>query len=176
MRGKPQAVCTSLVPQIRGNGVLHRSGSVPAHTHLGTVGMRLRGAAASMAASPQQMPPAATLQVLINRSSQNPHRVLIWAHKGLGTGAQPRLMTQLKVIALVSDIMCTVPQDNNSRSGAPPLSLHHSSQRVNLSSKTKIKKEKRKVKNLITRTRSNPDLPTSKSKALPLVQNSRDST
>jgi hypothetical protein len=73
---------------------------------------------------------------------------------GVPVGSTKTLVTQLKVTTLVSDIVCTVPQDNNSRSGAPPLSLHHSSQKVNLSAKTKIKKEKRKVKNLITRTRT----------------------
>ena len=49
----------------------------------------------------------------------------------------------------------------NSRSGASSLSLHHSSQKSHLSAKSKIKKEKRKVKNLITRTRTQVSPPPS---------------
>ena len=42
----------------------------------------------------------------------------------------------------------------NSRSGASPLSLHHPSQKVNSTVKSKIKKDKRKVKDVITGTRT----------------------
>ena len=70
-------------------------------------------------------------------------------------------LTQLKVIALVSDVMFTVPQDYNSRSGASPLSLHHSSQKVNSTVKSKIKEDKRKVKDVITGTRTEASPPLS---------------
>ena len=76
-------------------------------------------------------------------------------------GSTKTLLTQLKVIALVSDVMFTVPQDYNSRSGATPLSLHHSSQKVNPSVKSKIKKDKRKVKDVITGTRTQVSPPPS---------------
>ena len=76
-------------------------------------------------------------------------------------GSTKTLMTHLKVITLVSDIMRTVPQKKKSRSGAHPLSLHHSPQEVNPPAKTKIKKEKRKVKDLNTRTRTQVSPPPS---------------
>ena len=62
------------------------------------------------------------------------------------------LLTQLKVPTLVSDVMFTVPKDYNSRSGATPLPLHHSSQKVNSTVKSKIKEDKRKVKGVIAGT------------------------
>ena len=82
------------------------------------------------------------------------------------------LLTQLKRTALVSDVISIGRTDYNSRSGATPLSLHHSSQKVNSTVKSKIRKDKRKVKDVITgtRTHTNPGLAASKSKALPTVR------
>ena len=88
---------------------------------------------------------------------------------GVPVGSIKTHLTQLKVATLVSDIVCTVPQDNNSRSGALPLSLHHSSQKVNLSCKNQNQKREEKSQESHHQD-SNPDLPTSQSKAPPLVQ------
>ena len=63
-------------------------------------------------------------------------------------------LTQLKVAALVLDTMCIGPTDYNSRSGTSPLSFHRSSQKVIPSAKSKINKEKRRVKNVNTRIRT----------------------
>ena len=80
---------------------------------------------------------------------------------GVFASSTKTLLTQLKVTTLGLGCPLRNTTDYNSRSGASPLSLYHSSQKVNLSAKTKIKKEKRKVKNLITRTRTQISLPPS---------------
>ena len=73
---------------------------------------------------------------------------------GVPVGSTKCPLTQLKVTTLVSRPPLTNAVEQNSRSGASPLSLHHPPQKVNPPAKTKIKKEKRKVKNLITRART----------------------
>ena len=62
------------------------------------------------------------------------------------------LLTHLKVIALISRSPLMNATDYNLRSGASPLSRHHSSQKVNPSVKSKIKEAKRKSQDVITRT------------------------
>ena len=80
---------------------------------------------------------------------------------GVPVSSTKCLLTQLKVTALVSDVISIGPKDYNSRSGATPLPLHHSSQKVNPSVKSKIKTDKRKVKDVITGTRTQVSPPPS---------------
>ena len=91
---------------------------------------------------------------------------------GVPVSSTKTLLTQLKVTALVSDAISIGQKIYNSRSGASPLSLHHASQKVNLSDTLcKIQNQKREEKGQGSHHQdSNPDLPTSRSKALPLVQ------
>ena len=89
---------------------------------------------------------------------------------GVPVGSTKTHLTQLKVATLVSDIVCTVPRDNISRSGAPPLSLTPPSLSKS-QSLCKIQNQKRQEKSQESHHQdSNPGFPTSKSKALPLVQ------
>ena len=80
---------------------------------------------------------------------------------GVPVSSNKCLPTQLKMIALVSDVISIGRTDYNSRSGATPLSLHHSCQKVNPSVKSKIRKDKRKVKDVITGTRTQVSPPPS---------------
>ena len=71
------------------------------------------------------------------------------------------LLSQLRVITFMSwDNLMNV-SFYNSRSGASPLSLHHPSQKVNSTVKSKIRKDKRKVKDVITGTRTQVSPPPS---------------
>jgi hypothetical protein len=64
---------------------------------------------------------------------------------GVPVSSSKTLLTQRKVVALVSDAISIGRKDYNySRSGATPLSLHHSSQKVNPSVKSEIRKDKGK--------------------------------
>ena len=69
-------------------------------------------------------------------------------------GSTKDLLTRLKVTTLIPRSPLMNAAEHNSRSGASPLSLHHSSQKVNPCVKSKIRKEKRKVKGLMTKART----------------------